>query len=168
MLLRQIARNGRFFRPFSASAVTKGQADERPFPVIAAPLQLTDHEALNRSSKAEQSYLKFLFMCQSGGGEKAIHKHVVVNKKVLVRERIRRILDDDSDFFEICPTAGLGLDYGDVPGGATVTGIGMIRGRMVLLMASDGSVKGGTSYPITVTKSLRAQVLVILWKFLLL
>ena len=68
-------------------------------------------------------------------------------------------MDSDADFFEICSTAGLGLDYGDVPGAGTITGIGMIRGNLVMIVASDGTLKGGTSYPITVTKSLRAQVI---------
>ena len=49
------------------------------------------------------------------------------------------------------------LDYGDVPGAGTVTGVGTVRGNLVMIIASDGSLKGGTSYPITVTKSLRAQ-----------
>ena len=51
----------------------------------------------------------------------------------------------------------MGLDYGDVPGAGTVTGIGVVRGCLVMIVASDGALKGGTSYPITVTKSLRAQ-----------
>ena len=102
--------------------------------------------------------MKALLVCQSGGGEKGAHKHVVKNKKILVRDRIRHILDDDSEFFEVSTTAGLGLEYGDVPGAGTVTGIGMIRGILVMIIASDGSLKGGTSFPITVTKSLRAQV----------
>ena len=102
--------------------------------------------------------MKALLVCQSGGGEKGAHKHVVKNKKILVRARIRHILDDGSEFFEVSTTAGLGLEYGDVPGAGTVTGIGMIRGILVMIIASDGSLKGGTSFPITVTKSLRAQV----------
>ena len=68
-------------------------------------------------------------------------------------------MDADADFFEICSTAGLGLDYGDVPGAGSITGIGLIRGNLVMIVASDGTLKGGTSYPITVTKSLRAQVI---------
>ena len=88
-----------------------------------------------------------------------MHKHVAVNKKVLARDRIRRIMDEGAEFFEICPTAGLGLEYGNVPGAGTVCGIGAIRGHLVMISANDGSLKGGTYFPITVTKSIRAQVL---------
>ena len=66
-----------------------------------------------------------------------------MNKKVLARDRIRRIMDKDAEFFEICPTAGLGLEYGNVPGGGTVCGIGVIRGNLVMILANDGSLKGG-------------------------
>lgn len=134
-----------------------GSATEPAFPKLKIPLEIKDGLAQQRSEEAEKSYLKTLFLCQSGGGDKGAHKHVVVNKKVLVRDRIRHILDEDSDFFELCPTAGIDLDYGDVPGAGTVTGIGTVRGNLVMFIASDGSLKGGTSYPITVTKSLRAQ-----------
>ena len=134
-----------------------GSATEPAFPKLNIPLEIKDGLAHRRSEEAEKSYLKTLFLCQSGGGDKGAHKHVVINKKVLVRDRIRHILDDDSEFFELCPTAGMDLDYGDVPGAGTVTGIGTVRGNLVMFIASDGSLKGGTSYPITVTKSLRAQ-----------
>ena len=59
--------------------------------------------------------------------------------------------------FELCPTAGMGLEYGDVPCAGTVTAVGVVNGADVMIVANDGSVKGGTSYPITVTKSLHAQ-----------
>ncbi len=146
-------------RSLSISAARKASRADPVFPVLQAPVSTQDESAQMKSKKTEDAFFKTLFACQSGGGEKGAKKHVEVNKKILVRERIRRILDDDSDFFEICTTAGLGLDYGDVPGACTVTGIGSIRGNLVMLIASDGSLKGGTSYPITVTKSLRAQVI---------
>ena len=135
-----------------------GASNEKAFPVLQQPLAMKDDSAIQKSKKAEEVFMKALMICQSGGGEKGIEKHVVKNKKILARDRIRHILDDDSEFFEVSTTAGLGLDYGDVPGAGTVTGIGMIRGILVMIVASDGSLKGGTSYPITVTKSLRAQV----------
>ena len=135
-----------------------GSSNEKAFPVLEQPLEIKDDSALQKSKKAEEAFMKTLFVCQSGGGEKGAHKHAVINKKVLVRDRIKHILDDESGFFEVGTTAGLGLDYGDVPGAGTVTGIGMVRGILVMIVASDGSLKGGTSYPITVTKSLRAQV----------
>lgn len=62
------------------------------------------------------------------------------------------------DFLEVGATVGIDLEYGDVPGGGTITGIGRIHDTHVMFIANDATVKGGTSYPITVTKSLRAQV----------
>eukprot|EP00095_Tigriopus_kingsejongensis_P004643 maker-scaffold29_size597861-snap-gene-0.11 protein:Tk04643 transcript:maker-scaffold29_size597861-snap-gene-0.11-mRNA-1 annotation:"probable methylcrotonoyl- carboxylase beta mitochondrial-like" len=81
------------------------------------------------------------------------------NGKVLVWDRIRRILDPDAgaDFLELGATVGLDLPYGDVPAGGTITGVGRIHGNHIMIVANDATVKGGTSYPITVTKSLRAQ-----------
>ena len=87
-----------------------------------------------------------------------ILRHVKKNKKVLIRDRIKGVLDEGSELFEIGLTAGLDLEYGSVPCAGTVTGIGQIHGVDVMLVANDATVKGGTSYPITVTKSLRAQV----------
>ena len=166
----------------TTSSIPLKSSREKAFPKLDLPLQIQNADlALSKSKIAEDQFFKALFKCHSGGGEKGIHKHVNVNKKLLPRERIRQIIDEDADFFDICPTAGLGLDYGDVPGGGTITGIGTIRGHLVMIIASDGSLKGGknyflgyiykiiltfilclgTSYPITVTKSLRAQVLMI-------
>ena len=64
-----------------------------------------------------------------------------------------------SSLFELGSTAGLGLEYGDVPCAGTVTAVGVVNGVDVMIVANDGSVKSGTSYPITVTKSVRAQEL---------
>jgi 3-methylcrotonyl-CoA carboxylase beta subunit len=82
---------------------------------------------------------------------------VKVNKKVFVRERIALLLDSDTEFWELGTTVGLGLEYGDVPCGGTVCGVGTINGTQVMIMANDGTVKGGTFYPITITKQLRIQ-----------
>ena len=73
-------------------------------------------------------------------------------------DTVKGVLDEGSELFEIGLPAGLDLEYGSVPCAGTVTGIGQIHGVDVMLVANDATVKGGTSYPITVTKSLRAQV----------
>ncbi|KAM3914461.1 methylcrotonoyl-CoA carboxylase beta chain, mitochondrial-like isoform 2-T2 [Leptodactylus fuscus] len=95
-----------------------------------------------------------------GGGEKAIVRHTQRNKKLLVRERLRRLLDDDT-FLEICPFGGLGLPYGDVPSAGALSGIGKISGIWCMIIANDATVKGGTAYPISVKKQLRAQEIAI-------
>lgn len=80
------------------------------------------------------------------------------NRKVLIRDRIKAIIDPDEPFFEIGATAGMDLEYGDVPCAGFVAGVAKIRGIYCMVSGSDGTVKGGTSFPITVTKSLRIQV----------
>jgi len=91
-----------------------------------------------------------------GGGEKARQRHLSRNK-LLVRERINRLLDPNAPFLEICPLAAWELYNNDAPGAGIVTGIGQVSGQQCMIIANDATVKGGTYYPITVKKHLRAQ-----------
>uniref|UniRef100_A0A3B4CK50 methylcrotonoyl-CoA carboxylase n=1 Tax=Pygocentrus nattereri TaxID=42514 RepID=A0A3B4CK50_PYGNA len=91
-----------------------------------------------------------------GGGERAIYQHTQRKKKFLVRERLHMLLDDE-DYLELCPFAGLGLPYGDVPSASSVAGIGKINGLWCVFIANDATVKAGLTFPISVTKTLRAQ-----------
>ncbi len=96
-----------------------------------------------------------------GGSEAARTKHTD-RGKLLVRDRVDRLLDPGSPFLELSPLAATGM-YGDpaapdtVPSAGIVTGIGRINGRECVVVANDATVKGGTYYPITVKKHLRAQ-----------
>jgi len=92
-----------------------------------------------------------------GGGEKQTKLHLSRNK-LLVRQRINTLLDPASPFLELSPLAAHHL-YPDteVAAGGIVTGIGRVEGRQVMIVANDATVKGGTYYPITVKKHLRAQ-----------
>jgi len=91
-----------------------------------------------------------------GGSEAARAKHVA-RGKLLARERIQLLVDPGSPFLELSPLAAHGM-YGDeVPGAGLVTGIGLVSGRECMVVANDATVKGGTYYPITVKKHLRAQ-----------
>ncbi|MDE1931875.1 MAG: methylcrotonoyl-CoA carboxylase [Alphaproteobacteria bacterium] len=91
-----------------------------------------------------------------GGGKDARDKHVK-RGKLLARERIRRLLDPGAPFLEFSAFAGYELYGDDVPAGGIVTGIGPVMGRECVIVANDATVKGGTYYPITVKKHLRAQ-----------
>ncbi|XP_019466259.1 methylcrotonoyl-CoA carboxylase beta chain, mitochondrial-like [Meleagris gallopavo] len=95
--------------------------------------------------------------CITGGGEKARKLHTS-RGKLLPRERIDRLIDPGSPFLEFSQFAGYQL-YGneEVPAGGIITGIGRISGVECLIVANDATVKGGTYYPITVKKHLRAQ-----------
>uniref|UniRef100_A0A452FSD3 Methylcrotonoyl-CoA carboxylase beta chain, mitochondrial n=1 Tax=Capra hircus TaxID=9925 RepID=A0A452FSD3_CAPHI len=92
-----------------------------------------------------------------GGGEKARARHIS-RGKLLPRERIDNLLDPGSPFLELSQFAGYQL-YGDeeVPAGGVITGIGRVSGVECMIVANDATVKGGTYYPVTVKKHLRAQ-----------
>src|SRR3954470_22424621 len=91
-----------------------------------------------------------------GGGEAARARHVG-RGKLLPRDRVEMLLDPGSPFLELSPLAAYGM-YGDEsPGAGIITGIGRVSGRECLVVCNDPTVKGGTYYPITVKKHLRAQ-----------
>ncbi|RPJ85405.1 MAG: methylcrotonoyl-CoA carboxylase, partial [Acidobacteria bacterium] len=91
-----------------------------------------------------------------GGGERAVERHRAQGK-LPVRERIDRLLDPASPWLELSPLAGSGLYAEDAPAAGLVTGIGRVSAREVMIVANDATVKGGTYFPITVKKHLRAQ-----------
>jgi acetyl-CoA carboxylase carboxyltransferase component len=91
-----------------------------------------------------------------GGGEAAITRHRA-RGKMLARERIDRLMDPGTPFLEFSPLAAWGMYDNDAPSAGIVTGIGVVCGREVLMIANDATVKGGTYYPLTVKKHLRAQ-----------
>ncbi|MFT3806374.1 carboxyl transferase domain-containing protein [Arenimonas sp.] len=91
-----------------------------------------------------------------GGGEKARNKHTE-RGKLLPRERISALLDPGSPFLELSPLAADGMYEDQAPGAGMVAGIGRVHGQEVVVVANDATVKGGTYFPITVKKHLRAQ-----------
>ncbi|MCK6554608.1 methylcrotonoyl-CoA carboxylase [Candidatus Binatia bacterium] len=93
---------------------------------------------------------------QAGGPEELRRRHKE-RGKLLARERIDALLDPDTPFLEIAPLAAWGLYGNEAPAAGIVTGIGVIHGREAVVVANDATVKGGTYYPLTVKKHLRAQ-----------
>ncbi|MFN7783280.1 MAG: carboxyl transferase domain-containing protein [Lysobacterales bacterium] len=91
-----------------------------------------------------------------GGGDKAREKHVA-RGKLLPRERVDALLDPGSPFLEIAPQAAHGMYEDQAPGAGLVAGIGRVHGAEVMVLANDATVKGGTYFPMTVKKHLRAQ-----------
>src|SRR3954466_9828942 len=91
-----------------------------------------------------------------GGPQKSRERHVA-RGKLLPRERIDELLDDGSPFLEIAPLAADGMYGGEAPGAGVIAGIGLVHGRHVMVVCNDATVKGGTYYPLTVKKHLRAQ-----------
>lgn len=91
-----------------------------------------------------------------GGGSAACKKHTE-RGKMLPRDRISKLIDEGSPFLELSPLAGHDLYDENLPSGGIVSGIGSICGRLCMIVANDATVKGGTYYPITIKKHLRAQ-----------
>lgn len=93
---------------------------------------------------------------QAGGPEEARRRHTE-RGKLLPRQRVEALLDPGTPFLELSPLAAYGMYGGDAPAASIITGIGVVEGRQVVIVANDATVKGGTYYPLTVKKHLRAQ-----------
>jgi len=93
---------------------------------------------------------------RAGGGDVALRRHLE-RGKLAPRERISRLLDPDTPFLEVGLFAANGMYGGEAPSAGIITGVGRVRGRDCMIICNDATVKGGTYYPMTVKKHLRAQ-----------
>src|SRR5258708_29941272 len=93
---------------------------------------------------------------REGGGAKYVARHREQGK-MPVRERLAALLDPDTPFLELSPLAANGMYDDEAPGAGIVTGIGRVQQRECLIIGNDATVKGGTYFPMTVKKHLRAQ-----------
>ncbi len=128
-------------------------------PVIESQIDVASAEF--RENKAAMDALEAdlrerLTAARAGGGDDAMQRHRE-QRKLLPRERIEWLLDPATPFLEIGALAAHGLYKGAAPSAGIVTGIGRVRGREVMIVANDATVKGGTYFPLTVKKHLRAQ-----------
>lgn len=130
-------------------------------PVIATKINTQDDD-FQKNRAAYENLAKDLHELRSqiaeGGSEAARRRHTERNK-LLPRERISKLLDRDSPFLELSPLAGHELYDEKVPCGGIITGIGYIHQTPCMIVANDATVKGGTYFPITVKKHLRAQTI---------
>lgn len=109
-----------------------------------------------RSLQIVREMKEKLEMLKQGGPEKSRQKHID-RGKMLVRDRINALCDKDTPFLEVMPFAAYDMYGNDAPCAGIVTGVGVIKGRECMIVANDATVKGGTYYPITVKKHVRAQ-----------
>src|SRR5688500_4033424 len=125
----------------------KSQIDARSaeFRANADAMQTLVHDLRARADEAAM-----------GGGEAARAKHTA-RGKLLPRERVAQLLDPGTPFLEIGQLAALGMYDGEAPCAGMVAGIGRVQGVDCMVVANDATVKGGTYYPMTVKKHLRAQ-----------
>src|SRR5215468_3571545 len=93
----------------------------------------------------------------SGGGGEVSRKRHISRGKMLARDRVDLLLDAGTAFLELSPLAANGLYGGDVHSASVITGVGRIAGRECIVVANDATIKGGTYYPMTVKRHLRAQ-----------
>ena len=128
--------------PISQSQVS---AESDPFKTNTAHNQALRNELWVKVSQAAL-----------GGNEKSRERHTS-RGKLLPRERVERLLDPGSPFLEIGQLAANDLYEGEVPGAGVIAGVGRVSGRHCMIVANDATVKGGTYYPMTVKKHLRAQ-----------
>jgi 3-methylcrotonyl-CoA carboxylase beta subunit len=124
---------------------TKVDRKSAEFAANGAAMRALVEELASRQAKAA-----------SGGGEAARAKHVA-RGKLLPRERVEMLLDPGTPFLELSPLAAYGM-YGDEsPAAGIITGIGRVSGRECVIVCNDPTVKGGTYYPVSIKKHLRAQ-----------
>ncbi|NNM27347.1 MAG: methylcrotonoyl-CoA carboxylase [Phycisphaerales bacterium] len=127
--------------------------------VIASRINPKDagfQENLTHMNEAIRTLRERLGVARAGGGPRAQEKHKG-RGKIFVRDRIERLVDPDSPWLEFSPLAAYGMYDDAAPCAGVITGIGRVHGRPCVIVANDATVKGGTYYPITVKKHLRAQ-----------
>ncbi|WP_034491459.1 carboxyl transferase domain-containing protein [Afifella pfennigii] len=125
--------------------------------LIRAGRPVADPEA-NAAAWAElvAAYRRRRLEAALGGPERARERHLS-RGKLLPRERVARLLDPGAPFLELSPLAANGMYEDAIHGAGLITGIGRVCGRLVVIVANDATIKGGTYYPMTVKKHLRAQ-----------
>ncbi len=127
-----------------------------PIETRTDPNSPTFNENAAHNSELVRELRASLAAVREGGGADAVKKHRS-RGKMLARERIDALIDPGAPFLEFSPLAAHGMYKGEAPGAGIVTGIGPIHGQECVIVANDATVKGGTYYPITVKKHLRAQ-----------
>jgi 3-methylcrotonyl-CoA carboxylase beta subunit len=125
-------------------------------PTLIDPADPLFHANRARMQQLVADLRQRLARTAEGGGAQYVERHRAQGK-LLARERIARLLDRGSPFLELSPLAATGMYADEAPGAGLVSGIGRISGREAMLIANDATVKGGTYYPMTVKKHVRAQ-----------
>jgi len=127
--------------------------------IIQSKIRTSDPEFTENQAHLHElvaQYRGHVARVKQGGGREAVAKHTG-RGKLFVRDRIDRLIDPDSPFLEFSALAAHGLYDDEAPGAGIVTGIGRVCGTLCLVVANDATVKGGSYYPLTVKKHLRAQ-----------
>ncbi|KAF8608238.1 carboxyl transferase [Ceratobasidium sp. AG-I] len=154
--LTRLARTGKVSNAFYANALRRGVHDASRLPSLLSTSSPDFVEKADAMNGLVSRYEELVGTARLGGGVKAQEK-MKAKGKMTPRERIAKLLDPHSPFLELSSLAAHGL-YGDsVPGAGIITGVGQINGRECMVVCNDATVKGGSYFPITVKKHLRAQ-----------
>jgi 3-methylcrotonyl-CoA carboxylase beta subunit len=127
--------------------------------ILRTSINTSDSQFISNAEhhqRLAQELRQRLAQVRQGGGEKYRQRHEAQGK-LFVRERINRLLDSGSPFLELLPLAAGGVYDDQAPGAGIVTGIGRVADREAMVIANDATVKGGSYFPLTVKKHLRAQ-----------
>ena len=127
--------------------------------VIGSDLHTADPHFLDNEARMKalvRDLKERLSRARAGGGQRAVELHRS-RGKLLARERIDRLVDASTPFLELSPLAAWDMYDGEEASAGIVTGVGVVHGKEVVIVANDATVKGGTYYPMTVKKHLRAQ-----------
>jgi 3-methylcrotonyl-CoA carboxylase beta subunit len=128
-------------------------------PTIVDPASEEYKENARQMSEVMSKLEELTKKIHQGGSSKAREKHIA-RKKMLPRDRVTALIDPGTSFLELSALAGHELyPEAEVPAGGIITGIGVIEGVTCMIVANDSTVKGGTYFPITVKKHLRAQTI---------
>ncbi len=131
---------------------------------MSAPVIATSHNPDDQEARARTAHNRALALelrervaqAALGGNAKSRERHVA-RGKLLPRDRVERLLDPGSPFLELSQLAANGMYDDEAPGASIITGVGRVSGRQCMIVCNDATVKGGTYYPLTVKKHLRAQ-----------
>ncbi len=140
-------------------AAARAFVEGAPVPILSTAVKTSDAAfAANREHmKQLTGELQFaLEQARQGGGKIMVERHIA-RGKLTARERVHRLVDPGTAFLELSPLAAWDMYNGDAPSAGIVTGIGRVSGRESVIIANDATVKGGTYYPMTVKKHVRAQ-----------
>ena len=127
--------------------------------IIGSNVRTGDRDFLDNQARMQDLVRELkerLAQARSGGGQRAVDLHRS-RGKLLARERIDSLVDPSTPFLELSPLAAWEMYDGEEASAGIVTGVGVVQGKEVMVLANDATVKGGTYYPITVKKHLRAQ-----------
>ena len=124
------------------------------FPAGSLQPGISANDAAQRALAAE---LRAKLEAAAVGGPESSRRRHLDRGKLLPRGRVDELLDEGSPFLELSPLAADGMYDDECPGAGIITGIGLVHGRHVMVVSNDATVKGGTYYPVTVKKHLRAQ-----------